>query len=547
MLDPKKVFEDYFKEWIYFYPLEASFLGFDILNEIDEIPVPINEEFRKKEIAFYKKYKEITKKIEIDKDEKLKIYLDAFKFSLKLSLKELSYPDNLLPINHFYSFHLIFPSISSGLGQNFINKRDLEKFHKKINYFERWSEEVISNLKEGIKLKITLPLPVIERVISQLEFFIKKEKKENPCFKPIFLLEKDYKGKEKEKIIKIFENEIKKKVIKSYEKIYNFLKERYLKYCINNIGLWNFPGGIDWYRAKILKYTTLKLDPEEIYKEGEEGLKILKETSKVIKDEEISLKDPLKFLKNHIKEIKKATIKYFYKLPERDFKILPAEEHKEETAPLGEYFTGGFGKKSQPVFYLNLKLAKNKSPNEILAIFFHEIIPGHHLQLSLQRENRKLPSFLRYHFFDSFVEGWAFYAENLAYEIGLVNDERYKGAILKNQIWRTLRLVLDTGIHIGKINKEKAISILMEEANFTKKHSEIEILRYAVLPGQALTYKIGENFFIKLKKEAKNRLKNNFNLKDFNKMLLEDGSLPLPVLQNKFKNWLKEKLKSHQY
>lgn len=540
MLQAKRIFEDYFKDWIYLYPLEASYLGFDILEKIEEIPVPISEEFREKEKSIYKKYLKLAKDIEKEEDEKLQIYLDAFKFTLEVSLKELQFPDHLLPINHFYSFHLLFPFICSGFNQNFKEKKDLETFYKKINFFQRWAEEVILNLQKGMSQKIILPFEVVEKVIYQLDFFLKKGKKKNPCFKPIFIMEKEYRGKEKRKEMERVEKEIRERVMVSYEEISNFLKEKYINKCRQEIGFFNLPEGNQWYKTKILRYTTLKLKPEEIYQEGIEELKELKEKNKTLKTEEVSIKKPLDFLKKYSKDLKPQLAKYFYKIPKRDFRILPAEKFKERSAPLGEYFLGGIGEKEKPTFYLNLKLAKNKPMGEILAIFFHEIMPGHHLQLSLQRENKKLPSFLRYHFFDSFVEGWAFYSENLAWEIGLVKDESYKKAILKNQIWRTLRLILDTGIHLGKIKREEAMKILMKEGKFTKKHSEIEILRYAVLPAQALTYKIGEKFFLKLKKEAQNGLKEKFDLKEFNKMLLEDGSLPLPILQKKFKSWLKK-------
>lgn len=539
MLKAKKIFEDYFKEWINLYPLDASYIGFDILEEIEEIPVPISEEFRKKEKAIYKKYFDISKKIDENLDERLKIYLDAFKFTLKISLKELQFPDHLLPINQFHSFHLIFPYICSGMNQNFKEKRDLEIFYKKVKFFQNWAREVILNLEKGKNQKIILPLPVVKKVISQLEFFLKKRKKENPFFKPIFLLEKEYRGKNKEREIDLIEKEIKEKVMVSCENISTFLKEKYINNCREDIGFFNLPDGFLWYKAKILRYTTLDLEPEKIFEEGFRELKELKEKNEFQRKKERKIKEPLNFLKIFSKNIKGELHKYFYKIPERDFKILPTEKFKEKSAPLGEYFLGG-SEKEKPVFYLNLKLAKNKPSSEILAIFFHEIMPGHHLQLSLQRENNKLPSFLRYHFFDSFVEGWALYSENLAWEIGLVKDRSYEKAIIKNQIWRTLRLVLDTGIHLGKLKKEEAINLLMKEGKFTKKHAEIEILRYAVIPAQALTYKIGEKFFLKLKREAQNRLKEKFNLKEFNKMILEDGSLPLPVLQKKFKLWLKK-------
>lgn len=540
MLKAKKIFEDYFRDWVHLYPLEASYLGFNILEEVEEIPVPISEEFREKEKSIYKKYYEISKKLEDGCDEKLKIYLDAFKFTLEISLRELQFPDHLLPINHFYSFHLLFPSICSGLNQNFKKKRDIEIFYKKINFFQRWAKEVILNLEKGMSSKINLPLPVVEKIIFQLEFFLNKKKNQNPCFKPIFIMEKQYRGKEKNKEIERVEKEIREKVIFSYEKISNYLKEKYINKCKEEIGFFNLPDGILWYKTKILRYTTLNLEPEKIFQEGIEELKELKENIKILKSKEVNLKKPLDFLEGFSKNLKPQLFKYFSKIPKRDFRILPAEKFKEKSAPLGEYYLGGIDEKEKPIFYLNLKLAKDKPSSEILAIFFHEIMPGHHLQLSLQRENKKLPSFLRYHFFDSFVEGWAFYSENLAWEIGLVKDESYKKAILKNQLWRTLRLILDTGIHLGKIKKEEAMEILVKEGKFTKKHSEIEILRYSVLPAQALTYKIGEKFFLKLKKEAQNRLKEKFDLKEFNKMLLEDGSLPLPILQKKFNNWLKK-------
>ncbi len=537
-----KIFDDYFNEWLSLYPFEASFLGFNVLDKIEEIPVCISEEFKKKEKNFYKKYKNIIENINLNElEEEKKIHLKALKITCDISLKELLFPDNLLPINHFYSFHLIFPAISSGLNQSFKNKKEILNFHKKINYFKDWAEVAISNLKKGISLKVLLPSIIVEKILKQMEYFISTKREKNPIFKPIYLIEKEYKGKDKEKEIEKIKKEIENKVLFSYEKIYNFLKEEYLKNCNEKIGLYNLPKGYEWYKAKILRFTTLNIEPEDIYSYALKELKELKEKDKDLQKESKKIKDYIKYLNKFKKELKEKLKEYFFEFPKKDFKILPMEKYKEKTSSLGEYFVGSIDKKSEPIFYLNLNLAKKKNLNELLAIFFHEAIPGHHFQISLQREKKDLPSFLRYHIFEAFVEGWAFYSENLAYKIGIIRDENYKRVIKKNKIWRTLRLILDIGIHTGKFNKNKAIKILMEEGNFKKEEAEIEILRYVVYPGQALTYKIGEQVFFDLKERAEKELKDKFNLKEFHHILLKDGSLPLNLLKEKVNNWIKKK------
>lgn len=536
------IFEDYFNEWIYLYPFEASFLGFNVLDKIEEIPVNISEEFREKEKEFYNKYKNLIEDIKLNElKEEQKIHLKALKITCDISLKELLFPDNLLPINHFYSFHLIFPGISSGLNQSFKNKKEILNFHKKINYFKDWAEVTISNLKKGIASKVLLPSIIVEKILKQLEYFLLTKREINPIFKPIYLIEKEYKGKDKEKVTEKIKKEIENKVLFSYEKIYKFLKDEYLKNCNEKIGLYNLPNGYEWYKAKILRFTTLKIEPEEIYNYALKELKELKEKNRDLQKENKKIKNHIEFLKKFKKELKEKLKEYFYEFPKKDFKILPMEKYKEKTSSLAEYFIGSIDKKSKPIFYLNLNLAKKKNLNELLAIFFHEAIPGHHFQISLQREKEDLPSFLRYHIFDAFVEGWAFYSENLAYKIGIIKDENYKRVIIKNKIWRTLRLILDTGIHTGKFNKEKGVEILMEEGNFKKEEAEIEILRYAVYPGQALTYKIGEQVFFDLKERAEKELKDKFDLKEFHKILLKDGSLPLNLLKEKVNNWIKKK------
>lgn len=535
----KKIFEDYFNEWLYLYPFEASLMGFDILDKVEKIPVSISDEFKEKEKNFYKKYKKILSEINFENlDEKEKTYIKALKYSCDLSLKELSFPENLLPINHFYSLHLIFPSVSSGLNQNFKKKKDIDNFSKKINYFYDWAEEVIINLEKGIKEKVLLPKSIVEKILIQLESLIKTKKEKNPCFACLSLIEKEYNGKDKEKDQDKIEKEIKNKIIKSCEKIYNFLKEKYQNKCKEEIGYYNLPNGIEWYKAKILRYTTLNLNPEEILEFGFKELKKLKAEKIILNEERNEKIEYIKFLMKYKEKIKEKLKKHFESYPKRDFKILPVEKYKEKTFSLGEYFPGGIEEESKSIFYLNSKLAKEKNLNEILSIFFHEAIPGHHLQISLQRENKKLPSFLRYHIFEIFVEGWALYSESLPLEIGLVKDKNYKSAVLKNQIWRTLRLILDTGIHTGKLSKEEAINMLIKEGNFKNREAEIEILRYAVFPGQALTYKIGEKTFLNLKEKVKKSLRENFNLKEFHKILLEDGSLPLNLLKEKVNSWI---------
>lgn len=537
------IFKNFFEEWLKLFPLEASFIGIDKISEIEKIPVSISKEFKEKEKNFYLKYKKIFENIKTEElDEKRKIYVEVLCFYIDNSLKEISFPEELFPINHFHSFHLIFPSISSGLYQSFKKKKEILNFYKKINYFKEWADAVILNLKEGIRLKVLLPFPVVEKIIKQIEELLEIKENKNPLFKPILLIERDYKGKENFNLKK----EIEKKVISSYEKIYKFLKEKYIFQCKEEIGFHFLPDGDEWYKTKIKKYTTLNLEPEEIYLNGQEELKELKEVLKNLNLKDDKLKNPIKFLKEFKKEIKKRLKEFFEDFPRRDFNILPVEKYKEKTSSIAEYFLGGINKKSKPILFINKYLAKEKSKDEILAIFFHEAIPGHHYQISLQMENKDLPSFLKYNLFFSFVEGWALYSENFPIEFNLIEDESYRYAVIKNKIWRTLRLILDTGIHTGKLEKEKAIKILNEEGKFSQKEAEIEILRYAVMPGQALSYKIGENFFLNLKEKAKNVLKENFNVKEFHRILLNDGSLPLKILEKKVENWINKKINQCQ-
>ncbi len=536
----KKIFEDYFKEWLFFFPLEGSFWGFNTLDEIEEIPINISEEFRKRERDFYLNYKNKLKKIDVKNlDQELITYKKTFEFILDINLRELKFKTHLLPINHYLSYHLIFPSLCLGnLNQSFKDNKDVENFRKKIHYFEKWTEEIIKNLNKGIKEKITLPFVVVEKIIIQIEDILKKRGNSNPLFHPLFLIRNDFKGKDKEKYINLIEKEIKEKVFPSYLRIYEFLKEIYIKNCSKEIGLAFLPKGIEWYEMEILKNTTLKLNPEKIHIDAKKKLEELKKENIKFKKETFK-GDYINLFENLKRKIKGELKNYFIELPKRDFKIMPLEKHREKTSSLGEYYVGGSDKKNLPTFNLNLNLAKKRDINEIYSIFFHETIPGHHLQISLVREKEDMPSFAKYTIFNSFVEGWALYSEKLAEEIGLIGGENYKKVIIKNQIWRTLRLIIDTGIHLGKIRKEEATDLLVKEGNFKRNEAEIEVLRYSVLPAQALTYKIGEDFILNLRNKAEKKLKEKFNLKDFHRVLLENGSIPLKILEEKFENWIK--------
>jgi uncharacterized protein (DUF885 family) len=344
-----------------------------------------------------------------------------------------------------------------------------------------------------------------------------------------------------------------------YAELKRFLVEEYLPVCRETAGFKDLPNGKETYDYLIKLHTTTNLTADQIHELGKEEVKRILVEMETAKNkigfkgdikaffefirkspEQMPFKEPQEVLDNfnRIKEkINEKFDKVFELQPKASFVVKRTEAFREASAS-AEYVPGTKDASRPGIFYVPIPdIAKyNKFSDE--ALFLHEAIPGHHYQLSLQQENKELPKFLHPESMGVFVEGWALYAESLGKELGLYEDPIQYFGMLSMEMHRAIRLVVDTGMHSKGWTREQAIQYSLDNEAASKESIIAEIERYMATPGQALSYKMGQIKIRELRTEAEKKLGKNFDVREFHNQVLNSGSLPLVLLEQKIENWI---------
>ncbi|HPZ25982.1 MAG TPA: DUF885 domain-containing protein, partial [Kaistella sp.] len=330
----------------------------------------------------------------------------------------------------------------------------------------------------------------------------------------------------------------------------------------NTDGINALPKGNEIYTYYAKSWTTTGKTPEEINKIGLEQVAMLRNEMEKVK-QQVGFNGTLEQFISHVKEDPKAMpyktnkevlatfngiltkitpkLKTMFSItPKTPFEIRQTEKFREASAS-AEYVVGTPDGKRPGIFYIPLpNPEKFNVTSGMESLFLHEAIPGHHYQISLQQENTKLPKFMRFGWFGAYGEGWALYCESLGKEFGLYTDPYQKMGSLSDAMLRAVRLVVDTGIHTGKMTREEAIAYFLNNIAYDEAGATAEIERYMAMPGQALSYKIGALKIRELRDKYQKQLGSKFSLAKFHDEVLNQGCLPLDVLERKMDNWAKK-------
>ena len=350
-------------------------------------------------------------------------------------------------------------------------------------------------------------------------------------------------------------------VVPSYETMLSFFVEKYIPACYEKEGIWQIPQGKELYAHRAKVYTTTELTPQEIHQIGlSEVARIKKEMLKIMKEGkyEGTFKEFLRFLRTDprfyykteeellaatqvvCKKIDPLLLSQFEKLPRIPYgvKQIPANIAPDTTAA---YYMPPDAKGTRSGYYfVNTYKPESRPKFEIEVLTLHESVPGHHLQLALATELEDLPVFRAQWGYTAFIEGWALYSERLGEDLGCYEDPYNKFGQLTYEMWRAVRLVVDTGIHDQGWSREKAIEYFADNAPKSILDIENEIDRYIAWPGQALAYKIGELKITELRKKAETELGDQFDVREFHNVVLKNGSVTLDVLERVVLKWIQE-------
>jgi uncharacterized protein (DUF885 family) len=558
-----RIMENYYKERMQIFPIESTMNGEEQYN--DKLYPDFTDSYRKGIKALYQKTLDSLQSINRESlNDTDKINYDFTKEYVSLLSQELDYKFNRIPTDQFWGFHLNMGQFASGEGaQPFKTVADYKNWLRRIDGLEVWMDSAIVYFRLGIQDGITLPKPLVEKMIPQFEAMVTATPEANLYYSPIKLFPESFNEKDRRDITDAYLIAIREKVIPMNRKMAEFLKTEYLPKARNTSGYGDMPGGDEYYKLKVRLNTTTNKSTDEIYNIGlAEVARIRSEMEKV--KETVGFKGDLKafftFLKTDPKltpyqtpeevleafrriqdKIDSRLKEQFDIVPKTPFEMRRTEAFREKTAS-AEYIPSPDNIKAG-IFYVPVPDAKKFNiTSGMESLFLHEAIPGHHYQISIQRENDKLPMLRRYdQLSNAYIEGWALYCESLGRELGLYTDPyQYMGA-LGDEMHRAIRLVVDVGLHAKGMTREEAINYMLANEQASVEYANSEIDRYMSGPGQALGYKIGAIKIRELRSKYEKQLGTKFSVAEFHSEILRDGSMPLTTLEAKLDRWASSK------
>ena len=442
---------------------------------------------------------------------------------------------------------------------------EAKDFISRIGYVEKAMNNQILWLKEQANASIFPPKFVYEHVINQLEGMVAGT--ENPLL-DVFVRkigELDLSSEKKEILIADLKDVLNTSFYPAYNALLDYFRDTKGLASIHD-GAWSLPNGDEYYALRLRSYTTTDFSAQEIHDIGlSEVSRITKRMGEILDEIGYQSNKPVGLIMNDMNEdenflyadspdrkeivvadynemVSAATLgmkDYFYKLPTAAVEVRAVPEYSEKTQAGGYYMSPSLDGKRPGVFYANLYDIKQTPTYSMQALAFHEAIPGHHLQIALNLENEDLTIYRRFGYRTSaFSEGWALYSEQLALEAGLARNLLDELGVLQSELFRSVRLVVDTGMHYKRWTREEAMDYMKRITGMSDTEVRAEIERYIVWPGQATSYKVGMLKILELRKKAQEKLGNNFDIKKFHSIVLDNGIPPLFVLEDLVNEWI---------
>ncbi|MBL6693461.1 MAG: DUF885 domain-containing protein [SAR86 cluster bacterium] len=498
-----------------------------------------------------------------------KFNLQIAKFSLKnQKVSYESFQHHFNPLSQFFGLHLNLVEFLTDT-HKITDEKSVKNYIDRVSAIDDVINESILFLREREKKGIYSPKFVYKKAKNQIEALASLELIDNPIYKN--LNEKIETVEIDDGLKKLYLNQLEAALsntfIKSYQNLASVINEQLLNARTTD-GVWALPNGQDFYKHRLKIYTTTDYSPEEIH---EIGLKLVSEIQteiiNIFENEGYDTTQPLPFLYDELNNdprflfedsdqgrrqiIEKYTEiqvnaltemgSYFHQLPKAEVIVKRIPEYAEASAAGGYYQSPALDGSRPGIFYANLYDIKATKKFGMPALSFHEAIPGHHFQNALNQENQNQTIWKKLGYRTSaFGEGWALYSERLAIEAGLINDPYEMIGSLQSELFRAVRLVVDTGIHYKKWTREEAIKYMMENVGSEESEATSEIERYIVWPGQACAYMIGQIKILELREKAQNELGNRYDIRDFHHHVLMNGSLPLTVLEAIIDKYIQE-------
>jgi len=540
-------------------PLFASYVGDKRSNDkINSNSINQFNEERQSEIDSLNQLYEIDQS-KLNEENKLNFKLKEF--GLKSNIGLTDFPIYYLRLNQRGGIQSFY---ETGNRLVYNSKDDYVDWLSRLKQFPA---NIINSLeinKEGLSKGITQPKLITEGVVTQIDAILNSDIEDNPYLK-VFLEadESIINIDEKEQLIEEAKNLIISEINPAYEELNSFLKNEYLAKSRDSIGIGDVPGGKEHYEYLAKYFTTTNLTPDEIHQIGlDEIERIRKEMNEIIKqvnwDGDFNsflnyLRTSPRFYYDNSEDLFNAYLimsktidplltKIFKVFPRAPYGVIPIPDESAPFTTTAYYNSPSPGRPGY--FYANLYKPESRPKYEIPVLTVHEAVPGHHFQISIAQELENVPSFRKYQGITAFVEGWGLYSEELGEFMGIYDDPYDKFGQLTYDMWRAIRLVVDTGMHYKGWSRDEAVNLFIENSAKSILDINNEVDRYIAWPGQALAYKIGQLKILELRNKAERLLGEKYDIKDFHHEVLKRGSLPLDLLEYYIDEWINLTLSS---
>ncbi len=482
--------------------------------------------------------------------------LDLYKRDLATQIEGWQFHLHLMPVTQRDGIQLA-DELADSL--RFETVKDYEDWIARMKAFPTQMNQTIALMRLGIAERVVQPKIVMQRVPGQIDRQIDPKPEDHPFFKPFTKFPEGMAETQRERLKTAAVQAVQERVVPAYRQFKTFFTQEYLPACFDNVGAWQMPQGHECYAHLARKFTTTTLSPQQIHDIGMAEVKRIGAEMEKIRTRTqfagtmpeffqflrtdkrfycTSAADLMMHFESTSKRIDPTLVKLFRTMPRMPYGVQAIPEKVAPDTTAAYYREPSPDGSRAGTFFVNLYKPETRPIWEMTTLALHESVPGHHFQIALAQEQGELPVFRRHLQFTAFVEGWALYCESLGNELGLYDDPYTKMGQLSMDMWRAVRLVVDTGIHEFRWSREKSIAFFKEHAPRSEQDITNEVDRYIGWPGQALAYKVGQLKIRELRTQAEKALGDKFDVRGFHDVVLLGGSLPLDVLESRVHAWM---------
>ena len=475
---------------------------------------------------------------------------------LRQGIEDTELKEYEMPLDQFNGVHLTLAQIPSQVPTD--STKHYEDYLARLHQMPRAIDQIIDTARLGEKDKLMPPKFVLDLVAKECDSIGAAEGEPSALATPLQKFPSAVPPEDQKRLHDAIVKAIDTEVRPAFAKLSKFVREEYEPNGRNDPGLWSLPDGDARYRAAVREMTTTDMTPEQIYDLGMAQVKESETQMTAIakrqgfpdwKSYAVSIQgdpklkatsrdDILNAYRHYVAQMEPKLPELFGLLPKAKLEVVPVETYREKEAAAASYFEGTPDGSRPGKVYVNTGDFEHRELPEIEAIAYHEGVPGHHMQLSIQQEMPELPSFRQHASYTAYIEGWALYAERLGKEIGFYQDPNSDFERLASEQFRASRLVEDTGVHYKRWTRDQMVEFFRDHSLETGDDLQAEVDRYISYPGQALSYKIGQLKILELRKRAQDQLGNKFDIRAFHDEMLSGGALPLDVLDARTNSWI---------